>query len=719
MFLITRGLFSTSYPATRFALKPITRTLIGIGLTLPVLATQAQDDNQEKQNELKQLAPVSVKASSEKDTDKLITQERISRVGKLPVSVQDTPFAMAIVDAQKIQETGAKNIQEALTYSAGVYSGRYGFDTRGDWTAIRGLGTSSYIDGLRSIFGFYNNVRPEIFTLESVEVLKGPSSVLYGQSELGGIVNVVTKKPDDITAHDVELQFGSYERKQIAVDSTGPLTSDGTWLYRMVALRRDSDTQVDYVNDDARVFMPSVTWQPTADTSLTVLFSHQENDSVVSSQFLPSKGTVDPAPLGRIPSNRFAGEPGWDRYDTERDELSFIASHSITQSWKLAANLRKTDSASVTREIYTTVGVIPDDAGNTSRTLHTADRETDVTAGDVRLEGDFAFGPITHKLAMGVDYQNALWKEDNYTSFSSTDPNFNVYNPVYGNVNFAALQGNDSADNRIEQTGLYLMDHMEWGAWVLSLALRQDEARNVLLNVIPPNRVVRNTATTGRVGLMYRFNFGLSPYVSYSEAFAPNLGINRFTDTQLKPSTGEQQEIGFKYLSESGNTSAAFAWFDIEQTNRTVVGDNPEAVEQVGSTTDGWELEIRHRVEALELSANFTRLDAVNAATQTRLSSIAEETASTWAQYDFTDAWRAGLGIRYIGTVTGANNRPELPSVTLFDAMAGYTFDQWDFRLGIRNLSDKEYLSWCRGQNQDCGFGERRNAVLTATYAFE
>ncbi len=514
------------------------------------------------------------------------------------------------------------------------------------------------------------------------------------------------------------MQLGSHERKQIAADLTGPLNENGDLLYRIVALKRDSNTQVDYVNDDALVFMPSLTWKPNKDTSLTLSYLHQENDSKVSSQFLPSKGTIDPAPLGRIPSSRFAGEPGWDRYDTKKDEVSLFWDQQLSSAWKLAASLRQTNSSSVTKEIYTRVGVVPDDAGNMTRTATSADRDTDVFASDVRLEGILNFGPTKHTVAVGVDYQNAFWEEGNYMSVTLPGT-FNVYNPVYGLANPAALPTGDRNDNKIVQTGIYAMDHMEWGPWVVSAAVRHDSARNTLVTVTGPDTVASNSATTGRLGLMYRFENGISPYISKSTAFSPVLGTDGTSAAGiLKPTTGEQKEAGVKYLSASGKTSATFAWFDIEQTNRVVDGATPGGVEQVGAKTDGWELALRQRIGQLELLANYTSMEAINNVTKQRLSSVPEKTASAWAQYLFGSGWRTGLGGRYVGDVTGAAGRPVVPSVTLVDAMLGYTTGPWDLVLSVQNATDKEYVSWCRGAGQDCGYGERRNVMLSANYKF-
>lgn len=681
---------------------------IAVSSALFAIAAQAQTANVT-------LPEVTVTASPV-DTDSFVTQGQKASVGKSRASIQDTPFSVSVIDTKQAAETGATNVESALLYSAGVYAGRYGFDTRGDWAAIRGLSVSTYIDGLRSLYGSYNNVRPEFYTLERVEVLKGPSSVLYGQAELGGIINVVSKLPKSTPAREVEVQIGSNNRKQVAVDLTGPVNEDGTLLYRLVALKRNSDTQVDYVNDDALVLMPSLTWRPNTDTSVTVLYTHQENNSKVSSQFLPMQGTLVSGGRGFIGSSRFAGEPGWDRYDTKKNELSFLVDHRLNDTWKAKANLRKTRSSSVTREIWTRVGAIPDAAGNIQRTIHSADRETDVWASDFRLEGDFRVGPTRHLVTAGLDYQNALWTEGNYIS-DTLAGTFNVYNPVYGTANISSFTGVDRADNKIIQTGLYLMDHMEWGPWVLSGAVRRDEAKNQLITPNVGTATVRNTATTGQVGMMYRFDNGISPYISTSEAFVPNLGTDG-AGGYLKPTTGSQEEAGIKYLAPSGNTSIAFAVFDIKQKNRVVAGTTPGGSEQVGSITEGWEIEAKHRIGKLELLANYTDMRAINDSTKKRLSSIAERTASAWAQYRFTDGWRAGIGSRYIGNVVGANDLPLVPAVTLLDAMVGYSVGKWDFRLNMTNLGDKEYVSWCRGLNQDCGYGNRRNVLLTANFKF-
>ncbi|OGA82459.1 MAG: hypothetical protein A2711_15550 [Burkholderiales bacterium RIFCSPHIGHO2_01_FULL_63_240] len=707
---------SPTSPACR--VRPVVSAVLSTCCLLGMSAWAQQAPSIAAESDASTTLPgVSVTATRSASKDGLVTQGRAPQVGKSSVSLQDTPFAAAVVEVAQIRETGAKNIQDALLYTAGVYSGRYGFDTRGDWAAVRGMAPSFYLDGLRSSFGYYNKPRQDIYTLEQIEVLKGPSSVLYGQAELGGIVNAVTKQPRKATHREVEVQLGSHDRKQVATDLTGALSADGQWLYRLVALKRDSGTQVDHVHDDAQVVMPALTWQPSAATSVTLNYLHQQNKGQVSAQFLPSKGTIQSAPLGQIPTSAFAGEPGWDRYDTLQNEWTLLVKQQLSPDWRLNVSLRQTNTSSITREIYANTVNVPTDAGVIDRTIHTADRKTDVFAGDVRIEGRIDLGPTRHTVSAGIDHQNAYWEEYNYSSSATGGGKLNIYNPVYGHVNTAALTWSDNPDNQIIQTGFYAMDHMEWNQWVLSVALRHDKARNRTWNIAPVADVeLDNAATTGRVGLMYRLG-AWAPYVSYSEAFIPNLGLDK-AGGYLKPTSGDQKEAGVKYLSTSGDTSAALAWFDIQQTNRVADGKEPGGVEQVGARVLGWEAEVRHRMGAWEWLGNLTNFDAADRQTGKRLNSIAERTASAWTQYRFAGNWRAGLGARYIGTVTGAAGTPEVPSVTLYDAMIGYASGPWDVRFDVKNLADKTYVSWCRGLNRDCGYGDRLNANLTARYTF-
>jgi iron complex outermembrane receptor protein len=648
-----------------------------------------------------------------------IEMEEAPSVGKLDVPISEQPFSLSVVDEEFIQDSGAQNIQEALLYTPGVNAGNYGFDTRIDSATVRGLNAGRYLDGLRQIYGSYNSVRSNVYALESVEVLRGPSSMLYGQADLGGVINGVSKLPEEERSGEVWAQVGSHNRKQLALDVTGSADEEGKFLYRLVALQRDSDTQVDHVEDDGYLLAPSFTWRPSDDTSMTLLINRQENTGQVSAQFLPQVGTLEPGSQGFIGSERFVGEPSWDRYDREKTETTLFFDHRLTNNWAFSATARYTDSNTETREHWVDIPSVPDADGEVSRTIFTADAATQILNLDARMEGEFELGATKHKLVVGMDRQDARWEQDNYFSGAGLGGTIDIYDPQYGNLQLGALDPQDRPDNEIEQVGLYVADHIELGPVVVSAGLRHDWAENRTLALSGPDTVSDQEATTGRLGLMYRFDNGVSPYVSYSEAFTMNLGTDGTAEANaLDPTTGDQQEAGIKYLSPDQSLAISAAYFDITQQNRVSDGVTPGGVEQTGAVVDGWELQVNKRWQNFETQLAYTNMNATDDSTGERLSAVAEEQASWWNRLYVGDHWRVGAGVRYVGDNVGFGGSPVVPSSTLYDAMVGYTIDDWDFSLEVKNLTDDETISWCRYEGGDCGYGARRNVTANVRYQF-
>ncbi|MCX4189832.1 TonB-dependent siderophore receptor [Methylophaga sp. OBS3] len=690
--------------------------ILSLFMVTPVLAEETTDSSVE-------LPTVSVTSQNANELG-YIELEKEPKVGKLAVPTQDQPFSVSIVDPEFMKDTGAKTIQDALLYTPGVYAGNFGLDTRIDGASVRGINAGRYRDGLREVYGSYNSVRTNIYALESLEVLKGPSSMLYGQGDLGGLINSVSKLPKAEKGGEIWGQYGSFNRKQIAFDVTGPIDDDEQFLYRIVGLQRDSDTQVDHVEDDGYMISPSFTWNISDKTRLSLLFNRQENKGQISAQFLPQDGTLDRASQGYIGSETFVGEPGWDKYDREKTEVTVFFDHQFADNWTFSTTARYTDSSSETREHWVDIPSNPSATnGLVNRTIFMADAETQIFNIDARVNGVFDLGATRHNLVVGIDRQDAKWEQDNYFSGRSLGGTINVFDPQYGNLQDQVLNPQDRPDNEIKQTGVYVADHIEIGKVVLSAGLRHDWAENRTLALTGPDTVSDEEETTGRIGLMYRFDNGLSPYVSYAEAFSMNLGNDGTAAANtLKPTTGDQEEVGIKYLSPDKSLAITVAYFDITQENRISDGATPGGVEQIGAVVDGWELQINKRWDNFETQLGYTDLNAKNDSTGERLPYVAEQIATWWNKLYLGNNWRVGAGIRYIGDNVGsdygAGAGPKIPSETLYDAMLGYSIDQWDFTLDAKNLTDEEFISWCRGDGFDCGYGERRNVTANVRYSF-
>ncbi|MGB1950724.1 MAG: TonB-dependent siderophore receptor, partial [Marinobacter sp.] len=458
---------------------------------------------------------------------------------KTSTPIAETPQAISVVTRQQMEDQGVTSVQEALRYSAGVGAEQFGLDSRGDWQSIRGGDPVIFLDGMKKGFGFYNRPRTEPYTLERIEIVRGPSSVMFGQGNVGGIINLASKRPLAQQQTELNLQVGNNGRKQAAIDTTGPLNADGTLLYRLVALGRDSDTQVKQVEDNRVVFAPSITWRPSNRTDWTLMALHQEDRGGSTTQFLPHAGTVKPAPNGLpdIPIDVFMSEPDFDRYDTEEDAVTSLFSHRFNDTWTVRQNLRYSESEVTYQSIYPSFPPTLQDNGDISRVAYA--NEPDLKSLTVDNQVEAVFGPdnFTHTVIAGLDYQRA--ESDGRTAFLSDIGDLNLYNPVYGNyTRITDADYSDIPENTVRQTGVYLQDQVTINErWIAVLGLRYDNARNKTEG----GESFEDNEVTTRAGLMYKTDFGLSPYLSYSESFEPINALNALNQP-FKPLEGEQIE---------------------------------------------------------------------------------------------------------------------------------------------------------------------------------
>lgn len=647
---------------------------------------------------------------------------------KTDTPLRETPQSISVVTAERVTDQGATTAQEALRYVPGVFADAYGADSRGDYPRIRGQDPNIYLDGTRMVnTNNFNEWRPEPYTLERIEVLRGPSSVLYGDTSTAGLLNLVSKRPQAEAANEIGVQYGSFNRKQVQLDSTGKLTKDGEWLYRFIGVYRDSNTQTDYVKDDRILLAPSLTWRPAANTSWTVLGTYQKDTTGSSTAFLPHEGTLFAGPNGFIPVQRFAGEPGFDKYQTETGAISSLFEHSFSDGLKIRQNLRYAHVEGVYRSTWPDLNFVdPSDPNypfldasrrTVARSVWSRETVKDNLSSDSNAELKLHTGPVAHKVLFGADYRET--RERAQSGFATDPTPFDLYAPVYSGVTAPAMS--PEPDLRQNQLGLYAQDQLRLGPWLAVLGLRHDYVSSDTQG----SPVEHYQATTGRAALMYELPFGVTPYVTYAQSFNPVFGSG-VCATVCAPQRGEMVELGFKYNPTPGNAING-AIFDTTERNRLASDpDNAMFSIQTGKVRiRGAELEVLARITPeLDLIGAYTYLDArVESGDNAgkHVETVPDHQASLWAKYRLSLLGLPGVtvggGVRYIGTSWDGTDTLRTPDYTLFDAMVRYETGPWRLQVNASNLFDKRHVTTCLARG-DCFLGIGRTVLGSVTYKF-
>jgi iron complex outermembrane receptor protein len=694
----------------------------------PAAAEEGAAKDADQKDDVVTLAPLKVEADTQNEGPLgPVIQQDSSMATKTDTPIVDTARSISVETRQQIQDKGFQRLEDAYMYTAGVHGGTAGFDSRGDWGSLRGFDMPvAYVDGLQyGNTGYYNFSLPAIEMLESVEILKGPASALYGMSSVGGIVNAVSKRPQEETMRRVAVEYGTFDRKQATIDMTGKLDESGKILGRVVALVRDAETQVDYSKNDAVLFAPSITLRPDADTDVTILARYQKTDNTPDIQFLAQAGTLDPAPNGqKLSTGTFIGEPDLNRMDSIDQSVTLDAKRRIDDVWSLRGILRYSHSASHLDQAYWSYyGTQPDryePSGEIYRDFYKQNGATYMWVGDLNATAKFTTGPVDHQVLMGASYSNVKFDND-YNQCVPGDPSgcyivgtIDPFNPTFTGV--PAFDVVDNPTNTFKQTGVYVQDQATLlERIVLTGGLRWDK-----FDATDPYGGGSNDDhdVTYNASLLYKFDAGFSPYASYAESFLQESYGSTVSGETFKPTHGKQYEVGLKYQPPGTASLFTLALFDIAKSNiLTEDPMNPGFSIQGGEAKSrGVELEAQTVVRDFYFEGNYTYLDTENEF-GAPIDYTARHQASgwvTWRPQGELQGFKLGGGIRYIGrSIYGGTYAP---SNTLGDAMIGYETADWDLALNARNVTDRIYVATA---GYGSGFyGQRRTVVLALSRNF-
>jgi len=669
-------------------------------------------------------------AAAEPAEEIIVTGHRVESGGafgtKTDLPLIETPMSISVIDAERLDLLGVQSLNQALRYTAGVTpETRGGTVTRYDQFVLRGFSQiNNYLDGMSLLYpGWYAFAQVDASTVERVEVIKGPASVLYGNAPPGGLVNFVSKTPPLKPQGEVELRVGTNDLVEGSADIGGPLDAGGRYAYRIVALGRQGDGQAETTSFERFLVAPSFTWRPDADTAVTLLGRYQSDPEASSYGGVPARGSALPNPLGRLPADFYDGEPGFEEYDRAQASIGWLADRRLWQGWMLRQNFRYLEVESDYAQVYARA-LLPDNRTLTRASIY-SDEWANALTVDTQLSGEFATGPLAHTLLVGLDWQQ---QRADVVGGYGTAPDLDIFDPVYGQK---VARPTVQLDQRItqEQTGIYIQDQVKLDGWVLMAGGRYDWYDKETFN--------RNTGTatiidqgqfSGRVGLLHLFDNGLAPYLAFSQSFEPQSGQD-FMGRPFDPATSDQWEAGVKYQSASDRTLVTLSVFDLTKQNVTTADpDHPGFSVQTGEVTaKGIELEGRIQVtDTLEAQFAYTYLDIKytkdNGALKGRSpTGAADNVASLWLFNRFDtgvlDGLGLGVGVRHVGESAGdAANTFDAPDYTLVDAAATYDLAQaglegWGVNLAVANLFDNRHVSSCYSAAW-CWYGAERSVQL-------
>lgn len=636
----------------------------------------------------------------------------------------ETPQALTVITKDRMALLNARSIADAVRYAAGVTDYGSRDDPRGYAGYIRGFTPDIYLDGTRlPDAAASQSFTIEPWGLEEMDIIRGASSALYGSGQIGGIINAVSKRPQPGQLDEVQLQTGSFSRIQGAADLGGTLNPDRTLLWRVEGLARKSGTDFKNILNNEIFVAPSMRWTPSEQWDFTILANYTQVDAGSSSQFLPAYGTVLHNPNGQIPVDFNNSDPSYDVYSKRQVSIGYQLTHRFTDNWSITQNMRYAHIDLLYRYV-TAVSFLSDMRTLTRQALLQSSDYNNVTL-DTRSELKINTGPIAHDLLTGVDFRSdfiALRRGQ------KTEPSLDVFDPVYRTISYPVYASNVNTNETETQTGLYLQDQASWRGLHLTLSGREDFTQSLTTD----NKTHASTSQlernfTGRVGFIYDLPFGLAPYVAYSTAFEPQVGVTR-TGSPYLPLSGKQIEAGIKFKPRGLDLLLTADVFNLVERNvlTTDPADSTYDIQTGEQRTRGLELEaIGALPYNLHVLASFTYQEpeitesSVAAQVGARPTAIPTHMASLYVdksvQVTQKIAGGLGVGVRYNGDTEGTlPNSFVVPSQLVWDMQAHIDRGLTRMQVNATNLTDRRIIAACT-RSVACSYGTGRAVFVTVS----
>lgn len=653
---------------------------------------------------------------------------------KLNTRVLDTPFSVAAYTEQFLDAIETNNVADTYRYMTGVQrAGNTGYDL-----TLRGFKTSAndrnaiLTDGLPGL-GVRFGSPPTVGT-DHIELVKGPASVLYGQAQPGGFINIITKKPKPTRLNEIEVKgnagIGEASRSVgglISLDSTGAIDAEDRFLYRFVGETGKLNEFRRFSYEEPIFLAPSLTWNLSAATSATVAIEYRKIRTHYDTYLVaPQKDIRFVAPI-----DTNYQEPN-DYLLEEGLTTNFFITHRITQGFKFNLGYRYVDHSDFAQG-FDVVAVVPaNNFAEVSRRARRQDNKRTYNFGDANITGEFNTGPFSHKMVVGLSLGRETSDLNRLQFFNgpatgAQSLNINILNPVYGRVqgiSFYPLVNSTTPGNlndrftTSDSFGAYFSDLVtltEHFKVMFGLRYAKEDQEITELKVAGvPKQNASSDDILPLAGLLYQPTRHLSFYASYATSFVPVAastqdinGLYSFT-----PTTADSIEFGVKTELFDGRLSATAAQFTIKKQNvvNTFACPLGTCGEQVGAEeASGFEAELNATpLSHWQITAGYAYTDGkvtksdIPAQIDARLTNSALHAAHLWTRYDIADGplkgLGFGLGISYNGERTGllptaaSSATLLLPAYTVVDLGVYYALTKGvDITLKIQNVTDERY----------------------------
>ena len=643
---------------------------------------------------------IDVIATGEGEDSDYVVREATSAT-RTDTPILDTPQSIQVIPQQLLEDQQVTRLDEALRNVSGVTFGGTNLGRSLEFN-IRGFDNAPIIrNGFRQFGG---DIVPETANLEKIEVLKGPASVLFGEIEPGGLINLVTKKPTAEPFYQVEAQFGNRNFVSPSIDFSAPLTEDGKVRYRLNALYRSSDDIQDVDENIERFFIsPVVTWEVGKNTDLTLELEYFNEDRPPSFG-VPAIGDE----IADIPFDQITNEPD-DFGEEEFLSVGYNLEHRFSENWKLRNAFRFTEQ-SASLEIAFPFE-IDEETGTVFRFFGSQPQDGESYSLQTSTEGKFATGKIDHELLFGLDLNLA---EDNFNKQTRLDLEtpleLDLFNPIYGQTPRPDSDTLPFIENRAIETrrlGIFAQDRVAFGEKFFLLAgLRYDTVEQILTDDLVQTEISETyNSVVPRVGVVYKPIEPVSLYASYSQSFTPSDETTSEGEL-LEPEEGEGFEFGVKSEFLKGKLFATLAYFNIDKQN--VAAEDPEnglsSVTTGEQSSQGIELDVAGEImSGWNIIASYAYIDGSVTEDDfieigNRLNNAPENSASLWTTYQLQrgnlQGLGFGLGFNFVGEREGdLKNSFTLDSYFLTNAALFYDRNRWRLGLNFKNLFDVDYIA--------------------------